>query len=121
MLRPPGSINKLLFILLLTVSLVCTYMYVQYMCVYHNQNLRTHLGPAALRDILDTVRCAVRELGMRNIWYLSVLLSHIRSRFQHLFRHGCTMSSFMNQDAQRDVVYFITDCLQFHLENAPSV
>jgi hypothetical protein len=33
----------------------------------------------------------------------------------------CAMSSFMNQDAQRDVMYFVTDCLQFHLENAPSV
>jgi hypothetical protein len=30
------------------------------------------------------------------------------------------MSSFMNQDAQRDVMYFVTDCLRFHFENAPS-
>jgi hypothetical protein len=50
-----------------------------------------------------------------------IALSHLRSRFQHLFWHGCAMSSFMSQDAQRDVMYFVTDCLQFHLENAPGV
>jgi hypothetical protein len=31
-------------------------------------------GVLGFRDILDTVRCAVRESGMRNIWFLSVLL-----------------------------------------------
>jgi hypothetical protein len=31
-------------------------------------------GVLGFRDILDTVRCAVRELGMRNMWLLSVLL-----------------------------------------------
>jgi hypothetical protein len=69
-------------------------------------------------DILDTVRCAVKELGLRNIWFLSVLL-------QVIFAHGSSTSSgmlsFMNQGAQRDVMYFITICLQFHLEDAPSV
>jgi hypothetical protein len=32
-------------------------------------------GVLGFRDILETVRCAVRELGMRNIWFLSVLHS----------------------------------------------
>ena len=47
-------------------------------------------------------------------------LNHIRSRFQHLFCRGYTMSLFMNQDDQEDVMYFVTDCLQFHSDNVPS-
>jgi hypothetical protein len=31
----------------------------------------THLR---FRDILDTVLCVIRALGMKNIWFLSVLL-----------------------------------------------
>jgi hypothetical protein len=45
-------------------------------------------GVLGFRDISDTVRCAVRELGMRNIWFLSVLL-------QVIFAHGSSTSSGM--------------------------
>jgi hypothetical protein len=31
-------------------------------------------GALEFRDILDTVLCVIRELGMRNIWFSSVLL-----------------------------------------------
>jgi exonuclease III len=68
--------------------------------------------------------CALCNQGVgdeKHLVFECIALSHLRSRFQHLFWHGCAMSSFMNQDAQRDVMYFVTDCLQFHLENAPSV
>ena len=41
-------------------------------------------------------------------------LNGIRLRFPHLFRGFHTMSSFMNQAAQRDVMHFITDCLRTH-------
>ena len=47
-------------------------------------------------------------------------LNHIRSHFQHLFCRGYTMSLFMNQDALEDVMYFVTDCLQFYSDNVPS-
>ena len=39
-------------------------------------------------------------------------LNGIRLRFPHLFTGFHTMSSFMNQAAQRDVMHFITDCLR---------
>jgi hypothetical protein len=70
----------------------------------------------------NTVLCAVREWGMRNIWFCEcIALSPIRSRFQHVIQLGFTMSSFMTQDEQRDAMYFVTDCLQFHSDNAPCV
>ena len=39
-------------------------------------------------------------------------LNGIRLRFPHLFKGFHTMSSFMNQAAQRVVMHFITDCLR---------
>ena len=39
-------------------------------------------------------------------------LNGISLRFPHLFTGFHTMSSFMNQAAQRDVMHFITDCLR---------
>ena len=39
-------------------------------------------------------------------------LNGIRLRFPHLFTGFHTMSSFMNQAAQRDVMHFIADCLR---------
>jgi hypothetical protein len=47
----------------------------------------------------------------KHLVFECIALNHIRSRFRHLFLHGCAMSSFMNQDAQRNVTYFVTDCL----------
>jgi hypothetical protein len=63
-------------------------------------------------------RCALCNQGVGDEKHLvpeCIALIHLRSRFQHLFWHGCAMSSFMNQDAQRGVMYLVTDCLQFHL------
>jgi hypothetical protein len=62
--------------------------------------------------------CSLCREGLadeKHLVFECIALSPIRSRFQHPFQ--CTMSSFMNQDAQRDVMYFVTDCLQFYLEN----
>ena len=41
-------------------------------------------------------------------------LNGICLRFPNLFTGFHTMSSFMNQAAQRDVMHFITDCLRTH-------
>ena len=51
----------------------------------------------------------------RNIWCFECsALNGIRLRCPHLITGFSTMSSFMNQAAQRDVVHFIADCLQTH-------
>jgi hypothetical protein len=46
----------------------------------------------------------------RHLVFECISLIPIPLRFQHLYQRGCTLSSFMNQDAQRDVMYFVTDC-----------
>jgi hypothetical protein len=45
---------------------------------------------------------------------------NISSRFRHLFQLCCTLSAFMNQNAQGDM-NLDTDWLQLQSNNAPSV
>jgi hypothetical protein len=69
-------------------------------------------------------RCSLCRQGLgdeRHLVFECIALVPIRLRFQHLFQRGCTMSSFMNQAAQSDVMYFVTVSLQLYFENAPSV
>jgi hypothetical protein len=73
------------------------------------------------RHLRHCVLCRQGVGDEKHMVFECIALSHIRSRFQHLFWHGCTMLSLMNQGAQRDVMYFVTDCLHIHLENALSV
>jgi hypothetical protein len=60
-------------------------------------------------------RCALCRQGLEDEKHLvseCIALVPVRLRFQHLFQCSCTLSSFMNQAGQRDVMYFVTDCLQ---------
>jgi hypothetical protein len=65
--------------------------------------------------------CALSNQGVRDekhlVFECIAFWIIFASRFQKLFWHGCAISSFMNQDAQRDVMYFVTDCLQFHYKS----
>ena len=38
-------------------------------------------------------------------------MQHIRDRYAHLFEGCDTMQSFMNQGSQKDVMNFVSDCL----------
>jgi hypothetical protein len=100
-------------------------------------------GQLKPRDTLDAVLCVVRDWGMRHIWFLSISLwipfayavptcynqwSIPTMKTQPVVdsndenpTSGCTTSSFMNHVARRDFMHFVTNCLQFYLENAPSV
>jgi hypothetical protein len=78
-------------------------------------------GVLEFRDTVNAVLCAVRDWGMRNIWFssvsLCVLFAFASSICSNVVVQPCPLKDkFMNQDAQRDVMYFVTDCLQFYFD-----
>ena len=60
--------------------------------------------------------CQMCSAGLgdgKHVIFECFALENIRDSYRHLFRNRCTMASFMNQPAQRDVMYFVTDCLRY--------
>ena len=70
--------------------------------------------PDAVLEFHDPSDCAryVWRGRRKHLVFVCSALNGIRLRFPHLFTSFQTMSSFMNQAAQRDVMHFITDCLR---------
>ncbi len=63
------------------------------------------------RDQRICTRCQ-HDLGdEKHLVFECTKLRHIRDRYAHLFDGFDTMRSFMNQASQKDVMNFISDCL----------